>query len=165
MAMDHGVTRLLDDGEATRALGAELARSLAPGAVLLLVGELGAGKTTLVQGLTAALGVREAVTSPTFALCNVYPSGLGEIHHYDLYRLRDPREVPALGLEESLSEAALILIEWPLLALPLLRGEVLLVRLEHAGDRRRAHWCPVAADKLESGALEVRDTKEDDAHV
>lgn len=140
MDLRTGGQRLLADEHETRAFGAELVRGLASGDVVLLIGDLGAGKTTLVQGLAAELGVAERVTSPTFALCNVYPSRLGDLHHYDLYRLKSPRELPALGLEESLSEAGLTLIEWPGLALPLLRGTVIVVRLSHDAAGRLVRW-------------------------
>lgn len=140
MDLRNGGQRLLADEHETRAFGAELVRGLASGDVILLIGDLGAGKTTLVQGLAAELGVSERVTSPTFALCNVYPSRLGDLHHYDLYRLQSPRELPALGIEESLSTAGLTLIEWPELALPMLRGSMVVVRLCHDDNGRRVRW-------------------------
>lgn len=151
MDLRGGGQRLLADEHGTRTFGAEMARGLAPGDVVLLIGDLGAGKTTLVQGLAAELGVAERVTSPTFALCNVYSSRLGDLHHYDLYRLQSPRELPALGLEESLSEAGLTLIEWPELALPLLRGSVIVVRLRHDGAGRRVCWSRETPEGIGTG--------------
>ena len=132
--------RLLTGEDDTRALGAELAGLARPGLVVLLVGDLGAGKTTFSQGFCAALGVEDAVTSPTWALCNVYRWHSGELHHYDLYRLEHARELDAIGLEESVSSGALTLIEWPELALDQLLEPALEVHLEHAGEQRRVQW-------------------------
>jgi tRNA threonylcarbamoyladenosine biosynthesis protein TsaE len=113
-------TWFLADAAATAALGAELAARLPAGATLLLHGELGAGKTTLVQGLAAALGISEPVTSPTFALAQHYngqaldgsPTALV---HLDLYRLEDPAsadELFAQEEEEAGELGALLVVEW-----------------------------------------------------
>jgi tRNA threonylcarbamoyladenosine biosynthesis protein TsaE len=98
--------------EATDALGAALARVLAPGLVVALIGDLGAGKTRLVQGVAAALGVdRLSVTSPTFVLHQEYPGSL-PIHHFDTYRLRDSDEFLELGAAELLDSPAVSFVEW-----------------------------------------------------
>lgn len=108
----------LEDAAASAALGRRLAGALAPGDLLLLRGDLGAGKTTLVQGLAVGLGIDEAVTSPSFALAQHYP-GQGErpgLVHVDLYRLEDPHsadELFAQELEEALSLGAVLAVEWP----------------------------------------------------
>jgi tRNA threonylcarbamoyladenosine biosynthesis protein TsaE len=104
------------DAAATRALGAWIARRLPPGSVLLLQGPLGAGKTTLVQGLAAGLGIRDRVSSPTFALVREY-TGQGDaapaLVHVDLYRLERAEEVRDLGLEEVFDDGAVVAVEWP----------------------------------------------------
>ena len=88
----------LPNAEATRALGVTLGQSLLAGSVILLEGDLGSGKTTLVQGLAAGLGITEPVVSPTFTLINEYTEGRLPLYHLDLYRLQ-PEEVAALHLE------------------------------------------------------------------
>lgn len=88
----------LPDAEATRSLGIALGRSLPAGSVILLEGELGSGKTTLVQGIGEGIGITESIVSPTFTLINEYPEGRLPLYHLDLYRL-DSSEVEALGLE------------------------------------------------------------------
>lgn len=103
------------DAEAMDALGRALAQQLAPGDVVALVGDLGAGKTTLVRGICAGLGVpAEQVSSPTFALCNVYAGDALHVIHMDLYRLETADDFVGAGLDEWLGAPdALCLIEWP----------------------------------------------------
>ncbi len=104
----------LADAAATRELGAWLGRSLPPGLVLL-DGDLGAGKTTLVQGLGASLGITEAIASPTFALVNEYLSGRVPLYHLDLYRLSAaeiPGLTPELYWEGQEVEPGWTAIEW-----------------------------------------------------
>ena len=88
----------LADAEATRQLGITLGRSLPAGTVILLEGDLGAGKTTLVQGIGEGLGITDAIASPTFTLINEYTEGRIPLYHLDLYRL-SPEEVSGLHLE------------------------------------------------------------------
>lgn len=88
----------LRDAEATRALGVALGQFLAAGSVILLEGDLGSGKTTLVQGIGEGLGITEHIVSPTFTLINEYTEGRLPLYHLDLYRLQ-PEEVTALNLE------------------------------------------------------------------
>lgn len=95
----------------TVALGERLAEKLTRG-VVLLIGNLGAGKTTLAKGIVSGLGAGdpEDVASPTFTLIHEY--GGGRVYHVDLYRLEEPREVESLGLDELFDRDALVLIEW-----------------------------------------------------
>jgi tRNA threonylcarbamoyladenosine biosynthesis protein TsaE len=98
--------------EETIALGRELARRLPPRAVVLLIGNLGAGKTTLAKGIVEGLGAAapEEVSSPTFTLIHEY--GGGRVLHIDLYRIDDARELRTLGLGELLEREAVIVVEW-----------------------------------------------------
>lgn len=95
----------------TRQIAADLLRALKPGAVLALHGDLGAGKTCFVQGLAAALGVHQAVSSPTFTLIHEYPT-TPPLYHADLYRIRDADDAFGLGLEEYLGSDGITVIEW-----------------------------------------------------
>jgi tRNA threonylcarbamoyladenosine biosynthesis protein TsaE len=101
------------DAAAMQAFGARLGRALAVGDVVALVGPLGAGKTTFVQGLARGAGVPpdRHVASPTFTLVNEHP-GRVPLVHVDFYRVQDPREIPELGLGEAFDRAA-VAIEWP----------------------------------------------------
>jgi tRNA threonylcarbamoyladenosine biosynthesis protein TsaE len=113
--------RQLPDLAATWALGAELAQRLPAGAVLLLFGELGAGKTSLVQGLAVGLGIHETVTSPSFDLDHHYTGKRANgtataLVHLDLYRIDDPAaadELFAQEMEEALFLGAVMVVEWP----------------------------------------------------
>jgi tRNA threonylcarbamoyladenosine biosynthesis protein TsaE len=121
----------------TEAAGADLAKRLAPGDVVLVSGELGSGKTTFVRGACRALGVEGPVTSPTFTIGHVLP-GSPEVAHLDLYRLGTlAGEDPAL-LEDYLTPERVGFVEWPAVAEPALERVVARVLLEHqGGDRRR----------------------------
>jgi tRNA threonylcarbamoyladenosine biosynthesis protein TsaE len=124
-----------DSAEDTRAAGQALGALLAPGDVVLLRGELGAGKTTFTQGLAVGAGTDETVNSPTFILVNEYRGRL-PIYHADLYRLDDPNEVLALDLPGSSLDGALV-VEWPERGEGLLPPEHLLVTLAHLGPEAR----------------------------
>lgn len=107
------VSVVLPDAAATRAYGAVLAPLLRPGDLVVLTGPLGAGKTTLVQGIGAGLGVRGQVASPTFIIARVHPAlGPGPaLVHVDAYRLGSLDELEALDLDESLEESVTV-VEW-----------------------------------------------------
>ncbi|HET9163043.1 MAG TPA: tRNA (adenosine(37)-N6)-threonylcarbamoyltransferase complex ATPase subunit type 1 TsaE [Solirubrobacterales bacterium] len=125
----------------TEAVGAKIAAGLAPGDVVLVSGELGAGKTTLIRGACRALGVAGPVTSPTFTIGQRY-SGRLPVSHLDLYRLGGLEgEDPAL-LDDYLDGATVGFVEWPAIAAPQLAGRrVLTVRIAHRdADGRRIEW-------------------------
>jgi tRNA threonylcarbamoyladenosine biosynthesis protein TsaE len=106
------ISQATDSEEATAAVGRDLAATLSAGDVVLLYGDLGAGKTAFVKGLAEGLGVaRDEVSSPTFTLVQEYRGGRLTLFHVDLYRLDDPREVLDLGLDEIAADGVLA-IEW-----------------------------------------------------
>jgi tRNA threonylcarbamoyladenosine biosynthesis protein TsaE len=112
----------------TRALAASLAPTVRPGDLLLLAGDLGAGKTAFVQGLGRAMGVTEPITSPTFTLAQRYDSD-PTLHHLDVYRLSQLNEVLDLGLGELLDEGGVVAIEWGDAVVPVVPSDYLEVRL------------------------------------
>ena len=100
--------------EETIALGRELAPLLTPPKLVLLRGDLGAGKTTLVKGIAQAFqaAAEEDVTSPTFTLVHEYRGPLATLYHIDLYRVDTPRELETLGLDDLMNDNSVLLIEW-----------------------------------------------------
>jgi tRNA threonylcarbamoyladenosine biosynthesis protein TsaE len=130
----------------TEALGAELAAELREGDVVLVRGELGTGKTTLVRGAARALGVSDPVTSPTFGIGHRYSGSTVTVAHLDLYRLAGlGQEDPGL-LEDYLGPGRIAFVEWPEEGSPELRGARMLVTLTHrGGDRRRIEVSEVLA--------------------
>lgn len=124
--------------EETAAVAALVAARLEPGDLVVLSGPLGAGKTALTQALAAALGVTEAVTSPTFTLVRSYPTDRGfDLLHADLYRLEHLSEVADLGLAESLDAGAVAVVEWGERALAALPAGHLRVELAVTGPAAR----------------------------
>ena len=119
----------LPDDAATAALGASLARDLAPGDIIVLEGDLGAGKTALARAIIRSLSGDPAldVPSPTFALVQPYDTPAGPVLHADLYRLGDPREVEELGLLDNPN--AIVLVEWAERAPEMLAAATLVVEL------------------------------------
>jgi len=128
----------LPDEAATLALGAAMADCIEPGAMVYLKGELGAGKTTLVRGLVRALGHAGPVKSPTYALVELYKLSRLDLHHFDFYRFRDPREWIDAGFRESFNGRTVSLIEWPERAAGMLPPADLEVVLELHGEGRNA---------------------------
>ena len=119
--------------EDTRALGAALAAVVAPGDLLVLTGPLGAGKTALTQGLGAALGVTEQVTSPTFVIARVHRGGRVPLVHVDAYRLSGVADVDDLDLDASTGESVTV-VEWGQGLVEQLADEHLEVRLDRRDD-------------------------------
>jgi tRNA threonylcarbamoyladenosine biosynthesis protein TsaE len=121
----------------TEALGAKLGRLLVPGDVVLLEGELGAGKTTFARGVARGAGFRGRVSSPTFALAHVYRGKRLTVHHLDLYRLQEGEELE-VGLEDLLRDArAAVVAEWPAAGASQWPKDRLEVSLAHAKPGRR----------------------------
>ncbi len=102
--------------EETKEFGRSLAKQLRTGSVVALIGPLGSGKTVLIQGICSGLGVRQAVTSPSFVIINEYPGKLHSspiwVYHFDLYRLENVEEFIKLGYEEYFYGKGITLIEW-----------------------------------------------------
>ena len=120
----------------------ELARSLSgicgPGDVIVLAGEMGAGKTAFAQGFALGLGITEQVTSPTFTIVREYAGPRLALHHLDVYRLDQIREVTELGVSEMLDEDAVMLVEWGDAVLPALGDQYLEIRITFgSGDDDR----------------------------
>jgi tRNA threonylcarbamoyladenosine biosynthesis protein TsaE len=138
------VTERTRSAAETEAVGEKLAGELGPGDVVLVSGDLGAGKTTLIRGACRALGVSEAVTSPTFTIGHTY-AGRVPVSHLDLYRLADlGKEDPAL-LDDYLTPQAVSFIEWPGPAEPRLQHVSRRVEIRHAGGDEREIELPTAA--------------------
>jgi tRNA threonylcarbamoyladenosine biosynthesis protein TsaE len=116
------------------AWGESLGRAIQPPLVIALVGDLGAGKTTLAQAICRGYGVTERVTSPTYTLAHEYESPHGPIHHLDLYRLDDARDLDGIGFDELLGAHALVLVEWPERAASRMPDDRLTLDLAHSAD-------------------------------
>jgi tRNA threonylcarbamoyladenosine biosynthesis protein TsaE len=134
---DHGALAMTE--AELRDWGRRFGRSSQAPLVVTLAGDLGAGKTTLVQAICEGYGVKEEVTSPTFALINEYSSPKSTVHHVDLYRLDRPEQLDSIGWDDLFAGRALVLIEWPERAgdrLPAGRVSLSLQHLPDEPDRR-----------------------------
>lgn len=125
------MTLLLPTADALRTLGLTLGRVAEPGTAIGLTGDLGAGKTCLVQGLAAGLGIHGAIPSPTFVLVCRYDSGRLTLWHADLYRVEDQAALDQTGLDEALDDHGVVAVEWPDRFPGLLPDDRLDVLLEH----------------------------------
>ena len=136
---------ITNNSQQTIAFGKKLSQSLKGGDILCLYGELGAGKTTLVKGIAQGFGVKQDITSPTFALMNVYDiktlkhENIKTFVHIDTYRLKDGRELVDIGVEDYLGAADTVcVVEWPEKIESLLRGKkVKKINIGHVGERER----------------------------
>jgi tRNA threonylcarbamoyladenosine biosynthesis protein TsaE len=125
--------------EETVGLGRTLAEVLAPPKLVLLRGDLGAGKTTLVKGIAAAFeaAAEEDVTSPTFTLVHEYRGPRATLYHIDLYRIETPRELDTLALDDLRSDNSILLIEWGEKFARFVRERDVEISLERDGESRR----------------------------
>lgn len=120
------------------AWGERFGRSVKAPAVIAISGDLGAGKTTLVQAICRGYRVRQDVTSPTFALVHEYRGERGPVYHLDLYRLTDPSQLTNLAWDDIINSPALVLVEWPEHAGSRLPGDAIHLALAHVpGDEER----------------------------
>lgn len=106
------MTVITKSPEQTELLGKKLAAFLRPGDVIAYYGDLGAGKTAFTRGLAAGLGIREAVTSPTYTIVNEYLSGRMPLFHFDMYRLSSSEELFDIGWEDYLARGGVCAVEW-----------------------------------------------------
>jgi tRNA threonylcarbamoyladenosine biosynthesis protein TsaE len=132
-------TEVVDSGSPaeTEALGARIAERLRPGDVVLLAGDLGAGKTTLIRGACRALGVTGPVTSPTFTIGQRYEGGRLPVSHLDLYRLQSLEDEDPALIDDYLGPDGVAFVEWPGAGEGRLGRPAFAVRLAHEGEERR----------------------------
>ena len=130
---------LLPDLEATAAAGKKLSKILEPGCIVMMEGDLGSGKTTLCKNICASLGVPiNLVTSPTYTMVNMYSYDSGVIHHLDLYRLEDQKELEDFDFEDLIAVDGITLVEWPKLLRPLIDTQrVLNININYVSDGSR----------------------------
>ncbi len=128
----------------TRRLGERLADLLEPGDIVLLTGDLGAGKTTLVQGVARGLEIHEQITSPTFVIVREY-RGRMSLYHVDAYRLENPAELSELGYEKFWHLPGAVFVEWGEKVMRFFEPDLLRVNLllGNGDDERRVSLCPV----------------------
>lgn len=136
--------------EQTRRFGMHLGMLVAPGDVVLLHGDLGAGKTHFTQGIAEGLGITEVVRSPTFTLVNEYHEGRLPLYHIDLYRLEGDEEIATIGLDEYLDGDGVVVVEWPEKGENWLPREAFHLYLTHVNDLRRSLRMEADGDRSEA---------------
>lgn len=123
--------------EETRALGERLAEQLQAGDVVVLEGELGAGKSELARGIAGGIGVTETVTSPSFTILNVYESGRCPLYHFDWYRLESAEELYELGMDEYLGGDGIAIVEWAERCPEAVPDDAIRISLDVTGEQTR----------------------------
>lgn len=153
----------------TYALAKKVADTLDGGEVLLLDGDLGAGKTTFTKGLAKALGVKEEVTSPTFTILNVYEDGRLKLNHLDMYRVESSDELAELGIEECFDEDAVTVIEWN--KFEHFDGKVIKISVKTLGETKREYDIVLQQDEngktisdVDAETVEADGKKSDDVN-
>lgn len=130
------MTVITKSPEQTELLGKKLAELLRPGDVIAYYGDLGAGKTAFTRGLAAGLGIREAVTSPTYTIVNEYLSGRMPLFHFDMYRLSSSEELFDIGWEDYLARGGVCAVEWSENVADAMQGAIS-VRIGRDSDEQR----------------------------
>lgn len=134
---EHTVDLVSHSADQTRRLGSRLGEFFSGGEVVCLTGDLGTGKTCLVQGIGVGLGVVDWITSPTFTLINEYTGGRLALYHVDLYRIVDAKAALAFGLDDYLYGEGVCAIEWAERVREVWPDELLLVSLRHIDETKR----------------------------
>lgn len=144
---------LTHSAEETILRGREIGASVKPPVLILLSGDLGAGKTTLTKGIVSGLGAapEEEVTSPTFTLVHRYDHG-ARVYHVDLYRVTDFHDLETLGLEDMFSENAVVIVEWPEKLTLRTDWPIVRIQLEHVSEDARKISIADAANVLQQSA-------------
>ena len=127
-------THTLRNESDTDKLGIELGSKVEPGTVIAMIGDLGAGKTTLTKAIAKGLGIRETVTSPTFNIVKEYRSGRLPLYHFDVYRIADPEELYELGYEEYFYGEGVCVIEWADLIEDFLPEDAMRIEITYGED-------------------------------
>lgn len=123
--------------EETYKIAEKFAKNLKSGDVVILNGDLGAGKTTFTKGLAKALNVKENITSPTFTLMNIYLSGKLPLYHYDMYRITDEDEAREIGLNEYFYGKGICVVEWAENIKNLLPKKLIIINITKVDDNSR----------------------------
>ena len=118
-------------------LASKISEKLILGDTLVLVGDLGAGKTTFVQKLSKSLGINENITSPTFTFVKEYYSGRLPLYHFDVYRINNPEEIYSTGYEDYINGDGIVIIEWGDLIKTELRDEYIVIKIMHHSENKR----------------------------
>jgi tRNA threonylcarbamoyladenosine biosynthesis protein TsaE len=155
---DEALTLVSQNLAETQDLGTVLGRLLDGQEVICLEGELGSGKTSLIQAIGRALGVTAPITSPTFTLVNEYRGRDVSIYHVDLYRLRGVDEIVQAGIDGCFYSKGICLVEWAEKARAILPADHLYVTLEHAGGDRRRISIRARGDSYRELLLRLRET-------
>ena len=121
----------------TQAFGFSVGQRIQRPVIITLQGTLGAGKTAFVRGLAAGLGFAGNVSSPTFAIVNEYTGGRFKVLHFDLYRLQTQEDLWGIGFDDYLDQSAVMVLEWPLIALALLPKERVNITIDICGESTR----------------------------
>lgn len=132
----------------TKELGRLIGEAVPPGTFISLIGEMGAGKTHLVQGVAAGLGIDASITSPTFTLVNEYAGGRLPLVHMDLFRLVSEDDIIERGIEEYLTAEAVALVEWPEVMGSLTPGERIEIHLSRMLEEGQEDWRSIEAEVL-----------------
>jgi len=152
-ARDMGMREFVSDSaEETRKLGFAIGAAALPGDIVCLIGDLGAGKTTLTQGIGQGLGLSESeITSPTFMLLAEHSTGRIPLYHFDVYRLTGPADLHELAFDDYLTnQDGLIVIEWANIVLDALPADVLVIQLAHVSEieQRRIHIAAIGSASM-----------------
>jgi tRNA threonylcarbamoyladenosine biosynthesis protein TsaE len=137
--------KTIENLQETKAFGLELAKTLKPGDIIALIGDLGTGKTTLTKSIAEGLGITEMITSPTFTILHEYHEGKLPLYHFDVYRINDVEEMFELGYEEYFFGQGVCVIEWADLIMEIIPKGATLIRIEYGtSENQRIYHVTIA---------------------